>query len=78
MGGARPDPEAAWPEPAGFRNDATRELSRGIIAAFEAGASRRRAAKRRAEVLEVIEAAYRSRQYTGQRIELAPALAAVR
>jgi len=56
---------------------ATRELSRGIIAAFEAGREPPSSGREARDVLEVIEAAYRSAD-TGQRIELAPALAAVR
>ena len=55
---------------------ATRELSRGIIAAFEAGREPPSSGREARDVLEVIEAAYRSAE-TGQRIELAPALAAV-
>ena len=55
---------------------ATRELSRGIIAAFEAGEEPPSSGREAREVLEVIEAAYLSAS-TGARIELAPALAAV-
>jgi predicted dehydrogenase len=56
---------------------ATRELARGIIAAFEAGREPPSSGREARDVLEVIEAAYRSAD-TGQRIELAPGLAAVR
>ena len=55
---------------------ATRELARGIIAAFEAGREPPSSGREARDVLEVIEAAYRSAE-TGQRIELAPVLAPV-
>jgi predicted dehydrogenase len=50
---------------------ATRELTRGIVAAFQEGREPPSSAREAREVLDVIEAAYRSAE-TGQRVELAP------
>jgi predicted dehydrogenase len=55
---------------------ATRELSRGIIAAFERDEEPPSSGREARDVLEVIEAAYRSAE-TGERIELPGRVAAV-
>ena len=55
---------------------ATRELSRGIVAAFEANREPPSSGREARDVLDVIEAAYRSAE-TGQRIELSPAVTVV-
>jgi predicted dehydrogenase len=55
---------------------ATRELSRQIIGAFEAGREPPSSGREARDVLEVIEAAYRSAR-AGERVELPPSLAAV-
>ena len=55
---------------------ATRELSRGIVAAFEANREPPSSGREARDVLDVVEAAYRSAE-TGQRIELSPAVTVV-